>query len=69
LVEHDAVIDDHCHVATGAIINGGVRIGEQSFVGSRVVTKEYISIGAKSFIAAGTGIYADLPELSKVKPK
>jgi sugar O-acyltransferase (sialic acid O-acetyltransferase NeuD family) len=53
LVEHDAVIDDHCHVATGAIINGGVRIGEQS----------------KSFIAAGTGIYADLPELSKVKPK
>ena len=24
LVEHDAIIGDHCHIATSAIINGGV---------------------------------------------
>ena len=27
LVEHDVVIADHCHVATSATINSGVRIG------------------------------------------
>ena len=24
LIEHDAIIGDHCHIATGAIINGEV---------------------------------------------
>jgi UDP-3-O-[3-hydroxymyristoyl] glucosamine N-acyltransferase len=23
LVEHDAIIEDHCHISTGAIVNGG----------------------------------------------
>ena len=34
LVEHDAVICDHCHIATGAIINGGVKAGSGIFFGS-----------------------------------
>lgn len=68
LVEHDAVIHDHCHIATGAIINGGVQIGAQTFIGSRVMTREYITIGAQSFVAGGLNIYRDLPEQSTVKP-
>ncbi len=54
LVEHDALVEDHCHVATGAIINGGVRVGAGTFVGSSVVTKEYISIANNSIIPFGT---------------
>ena len=27
LVEHDVIIGDHCHIATGAIVNGEVRAG------------------------------------------
>lgn len=68
LVEHDAVIHDHCHIATGAIINGGVVVHEQTFIGSRVMTREYITIGAKSFVAGGMNIYRDLPESSRIKP-
>ncbi len=69
LIEHDAIIHDHCHIATGAIINGGVAIYSQTFIGSRVMTREYVTIGAKSFIAGGVNIYNNLPEQSKVKPK
>ncbi|MHB1013759.1 MAG: acetyltransferase [Desulfurivibrionaceae bacterium] len=68
LVEHDAVIHDHCHIATGAIINGGVEVKEQTFIGSRVMTREYITIGAKSFVAGGMNVYRDLPEQSRIKP-
>ena len=69
LIEHDAVIHNHCHIATGAVINGGVRVGEQTFIGCRSMTREYITIGAGSFVAGGMNIYYDLPEQSKVKPK
>lgn len=68
LIEHHAVIHDHCHIATGAIINGGVRVEEETFIGSGVTTKQYITIGAKSFVTAGMNIYRDIPDLSRIKP-
>jgi sugar O-acyltransferase (sialic acid O-acetyltransferase NeuD family) len=54
LVEHDAVIEDHCHIATGAIINGGVKICSCSFFGSGAVAKEYTLISPNSFIKANS---------------
>ena len=30
LIEHDVVIGNHCHISTGAIINGNVRIGDKT---------------------------------------
>jgi UDP-3-O-[3-hydroxymyristoyl] glucosamine N-acyltransferase len=53
-VEHDAVIEDHCHISTGTIINGGVQVGRETFIGSGSVTKEYITITSKSFIPANS---------------
>ena len=37
LVEHDVVIGDNVHVATGARINGNVTIGSNCFVGSGTI--------------------------------
>jgi len=54
LIEHDAIIEKHCHISTGAIINGGVEVGEDSFIGSNVVTKQYIKIKKNSFVKAGS---------------
>jgi len=54
LVEHDAVIDDHCHVATGAVVNGGVNMGRGTFYGSCAVSEEYTAIPPGSFIKAGS---------------
>jgi len=34
LIEHDAMVENHSHVATAAVINGGSSIGKGSFVGS-----------------------------------
>ncbi len=54
LIEHDAEVEDHCHISTGAIINGGVKVKECSFIGSNTTTKQYTVIPSNSFIKAGS---------------
>jgi sugar O-acyltransferase (sialic acid O-acetyltransferase NeuD family) len=60
LVEHDAVIEDHCHISTGVVVNGGVRIGSGSFFGSNAVCKEYIEIGENAVIGCGAVIVKNI---------
>ena len=54
LIEHDSIIEDFCHISTNAVINGGVIVRQGSFVGSGVITKQYIEIKTNSFIKAGS---------------
>lgn len=61
MIEHDAVIGDHCHISTSCVVNGGAKIGNGSFVGSNTVIREYIEIGENSFIGAGLRIMRPFP--------
>ena len=44
LIEHDATIGNHCHISTATVINGGVVVKSNSFIGSNSTSKEYIEI-------------------------
>lgn len=75
-VEHDARIGDFCHVSTGAMVNGGCVIGRETFLGSRSVLVNGISVAAKCVIAAGSvvtkdivssGLYMGNPAIAKNK--
>lgn len=59
LVEHDAVIGDHCHIATAAAINSGVRIGAGTFIGSNSSVRQCINIGDHCLIGMGQRVLAD----------
>ena len=48
------MIEDFCHIATGAIVNGGTGVGSESFIGSGAVTKQGANIPEKSFIKANS---------------
>ncbi|HKQ13583.1 MAG TPA: acetyltransferase [Steroidobacteraceae bacterium] len=67
LVEHDAVVGDHCHISTGARVNGGVTIEDGCFIGSGAVLREGVRIGANSVIGAGCIVKRDVPAQSVVK--
>lgn len=54
LVEHDCKIENHCHISTSAIVNGGVCMGQGTFFGSGAVSNNYISIPEYSFIKANS---------------
>ena len=52
IIEHDTVGRDHCHVSTGAILNGKVSLGKGSFVGSGSVVREEVKIGSNCVVSA-----------------
>ena len=60
LIEHDAVIEDHCHISTGAVINGGAKIGAGSFFGSSAMIREYVEIGGNCIIGGGVCVMRDI---------
>lgn len=60
LVEHDSHVSDHCHISTGAILNGNTSIGPGSFIGSGAVLKEGVSIGANSLVGMGVMVRKNL---------
>ena len=47
------MISDYCHISTGALVNGGVKVGSASFVGSGAVLREGISLPSHTVISAG----------------
>ena len=51
--EHDVEVADHCHISTGALINGGASLGKGSFVGSGAILREGLVIPPGSVISAG----------------
>ena len=59
LVEHDAVIADHCHIATAAVINSGVHIGAGTFIGSNSCVRQSINIGEQCLIGMGQRVLTD----------
>lgn len=67
LVEHDCVIADHCHIAVGAVLCGGVRVGEGSFIGAGAIIHPMVSIGAGCVIGMGARVYKDLPDGTHVR--
>lgn len=61
IVEHDCRIGDHVHIAPGATLGGGVRLGSFVQVGLAAVVLPYASIGAGAVVGAGGVVLKDLP--------
>ena len=49
-------MEDHCHISTGAILNGEVSIGAGSFVGSGSIIKEGIKLGIGCVVGMGLSV-------------
>lgn len=62
VVEHDCVLGDHVHVATGARLASGVRVGDVVHVGLGACVNQGVSIGAGSVVGSGAVVIEDVPE-------
>jgi sugar O-acyltransferase (sialic acid O-acetyltransferase NeuD family) len=69
LVEHDAEVGDHCHISTGARVNGGVVIADGCFIGSGAILHHGVKVGANSVIGAGCVITRDVEPGTVVKAR
>ena len=43
-IEHNVIVG-HCHISTGAILNGGVYVGSGTFIGGGAVVHHGIKVG------------------------
>lgn len=61
VVEHDCVLEADVHVASGAILGGGVRVDRGAHVGLGAVVLQGRRIGAGALIGAGAVVIRDVP--------
>ncbi|MCC6683070.1 MAG: acetyltransferase [Phycisphaeraceae bacterium] len=60
VIEHDCRIAAHCHVAPGAVLAGGVSVGEQTLIGLGAGVLPGLSIGSRCIIGAGAVVVRDV---------
>lgn len=61
-IGHDAVIGDHCFLASHIVVSGHTEIGEQCFIGVNATLRNSIRIAPRTLIGAGAVILDDTEE-------
>lgn len=61
IIEHDCVVGAHSHIATGAILCGGVQVGAGVHVGAGAVIKQGVQLGDRCVVGAGAVVIHDVP--------
>ena len=54
VVDHDCNIGGFCHIAPGAVLGGGVQVGDRTMIGSGAVVLPGITIGKDVVVGAGS---------------
>lgn len=65
-VDHDCVVEAHAFLSPGCILNGGVRIGAETHVGSGAIVLQYLSTGKQCLLAAGSVVVKNVMDGEKV---
>lgn len=61
VVEHDCIVGDFSHVAVGAVLCGGVRLGQEVFVGANATVIQECYVGNRAVVGAGITVRENLP--------
>lgn len=62
IVCHDSIVQDHAHLTPGAIIAGGVRIGQMTVVGMGATVLLGVRVGADCLLHNGAHVSADVAD-------
>lgn len=68
-IGHDAVIEDHCFLASHIVVSGYVHIQANCFIGVNATLRNSITIAAESLIGAGAVIMKDTLEKGVYLPQ
>ena len=68
-IGHDAVIEDHCFLASHIVVSGYVRIANNCFIGVNATLRNSITIAPETLIGAGAVIMKDTVEKGVYLPQ
>jgi acetyltransferase-like isoleucine patch superfamily enzyme len=55
-------VGDHVHIASGAVLAGGVIVGHGAQIGCGATVRESVSIGDRAVVGAGSVVNKDVPQ-------
>ena len=59
-MEHECHVGKHCHISTKAVINGGVIVEDEVFLGSGATVNGQLQIKKQSIIGSGSVVIRDV---------
>ena len=60
-VNHDNIIENHVYIASGVVLSGGIKIGENTLLDDGVIITLGCSVGENSLIGAGGVVTKNIP--------
>lgn len=64
-IDHDCIIGNFVHIAPGATLSGGVKVGDESHIGVGANIVQNIRIGEKCLLRAGVTLLEDIKDGAK----
>ena len=64
-VDHDCFIGAFAHIAPGAVLSGGVKIGDETHIGTGANIIQNVEVGQRCMIGAGVTVRHNLPDGAK----
>lgn len=61
VIEHDCELSDFVHLACGAVLSGGVRIGARTHIGAGSCVSNSLEIGSNTIIGSGSVVTENIP--------
>lgn len=65
-IDHETIIDQHCHISPGSVICGSVSIESTCHIGAGSVVLQSVHIGHSTLVGAGSVVIKDIPANSVV---
>lgn len=65
IVEHDCIIEEFVHIAPGAVLSGGIKIGADTHIGLNATIIQGVQIGHSSLIGAGSVVTKNIESHKK----
>jgi sugar O-acyltransferase (sialic acid O-acetyltransferase NeuD family) len=62
IASHDSVLEDHVHLAPGAILAGSVHVGAESLVGMGATVYLKVRLGRRVRIKNGSHVFGNVPD-------
>lgn len=65
-IGHEAILERNCVISGNCVIARRARIGEGAWIGTSATVREYVRIGARASVKAGSVVIEDVPEGAEV---
>ncbi len=65
-IGHEAILERNCVISGNCVIARRAWIGEGAWIGTSAMVREYVRIGARASVKAGSVVIEDVPECAEV---